>query len=332
MMTAYFSRRTFFALALQPLLCAGVSSAAEKRPEPFNRIVAIVDGSGSFKSRVADAVARLVALLDQMARTKVHRWDSGVDHVTIVALDALPAVIWQGTVRDLKEMNRNAWTERFKARTDFTGCTDVSAAFRVAAEHLDGDPRYIGKYLFVFSDLVDEPPAALSVRNCRPPKRPSPPPQDFPWEALRDVSVSALWVPADQILAWQRAVTAAGLGATFKLYSASESEAVEVASPPRRELHRTDEDAERDRARYADYAKRGAGWLFGGTMVVVAVVGGILLAIRTLAQRRAARPAPPPAAVRPLPLPRGERPIPPLPISGPNPAGRPPAQGNGRAA
>jgi hypothetical protein len=229
-------------------------------------------------------------------------------------------------------MNRNAWTERFKARTDFTGCTDVSAAFRVAAEHLEGDPRYIGKYLFVFSDLVDEPPAALSVRNCRPPKRPSPPPQDFPWEALRDVSVSALWVPADQILAWQRAVTVAGLGATFKLYSASESEAVEVAPPPRRELHRTEEEAERDRARYVDYAKRGAGWLFGGTTVVVAVVGGILLAIRTLAQRQATRPAPPPAAVRPLPLPRGARPIPPLPISGPNRTGRPPAQGNGRAA
>jgi len=330
MMTiAQFGRHTCLAILLQSVLYHGPSYAGDKRPEPYNEVVAIVDGSGSFKSRTAEAVTRLTTLLDDMARQKVNRWESEVDQVAIVALDALPAVIWEGTVRDLKEMNRNAWAERFKARTDFASCTDVSGAFRVAAEHLQGDPASVGKYLFVFSDLVHEPPDQ-TVRKCRAPHHPSPPPQDFPWDTLRDVSVSVLWVPADQILAWQRSVATAGLATSFKLYSASESGTVEVASPPRREFQRTAEEIEGDQARYVGYLGRALKWIVGGVALVVAVLGGILFAIRARAPRPASRPIPFPGAVRPLPVPGGTRSIPPLPIRAPNHRGQPPASGNGR--
>jgi hypothetical protein len=114
---------------------------------------------------------RVGSLLEALAETKVHRWEPAADRITLISLDAIPEALWQGTLRDLKKMDRKARTARFQARADSTKCTDVSAAFRLAVQDLDGDARYVGKYLFAFTDLIHEPPMT-SIKKCRPPARP----------------------------------------------------------------------------------------------------------------------------------------------------------------
>jgi hypothetical protein len=170
----------------------------------------------------------------------------------------MPEVIWQGTRRELKTLDRNQWIVRFKARTDYSKCTDIGAGFVLAASLLEGDPKYVKKYLFAFTDLVDEPPLG-SICKCRPPKRPSLPPETFPWENLQDVSVSVFWVPPEQKLAWARIAKEKGL-ATFAIYTTSESAQIKISPPPKARVTLKDEEVQVIKAGYADMAWFGAKW------------------------------------------------------------------------
>lgn len=308
------------------LLLAGVTSA-QSPAEPHNRVVIIIDGSGSYKARQTEAVERAVTLLEGMAQRKLHRWEPTTDHISLLSLDAIPEVLWQGTLQDLKKMDRAAWTGRFRARTDYAKCTDVSAAFRLAAQHLEGDSRSVSKYLFVFSDLIHEPPTT-SIVACQRPKRPSLPSNDFPWGALQDVSVAVFWVPPDQKLAWRRAVEEHGLTANFALYSASESTEVTIVPPPRPTTTVTEAEREAEKARYRGYfttfIKTGGGFI--AVVVLVPLVGLLVGHLR----RRRTQPVQisTPGSVRPLPVgarrpgasfpPNGPRPLGPRPLTPPH--------------
>jgi hypothetical protein len=301
--------------------------ALEPRPEPSNRLVVIIDGSGSYKKRVAEGVGRVVALLGKMAETKVHRWETNLDRVTLISLDALPAVLWEGTVADLQTMKPETWTKRFQARTDYAACTDVGEAFRLAAHALEGDSRSVGKYLWVFSDLIDEPPTTL-VGKCKLPKQPSLPPQGFPWESLADVSVSVFWAPANQVLAWKRAVAEHGLENTFVLHTDSESGAVEIAPPPRRTVAVTEAEQAEARQEIKEAVFGGATWLGKAVGIVVAGFVALILLIAIPARRHAR------SRRTPLPRPVGpQRPTPPQSRVNPplRAVPRPPVSGAGRA-
>jgi hypothetical protein len=300
------------------LLLAGVTSA-QSPAEPHNRVVIIIDGSGSYKARQTEAVERAVTLLEGMAQTKLHRWEPTTDSISLISLDAIPEVLWQGTLQDLKKLDRTAWTGRFRARTDYAKCTDVSAAFRLAAQHLEGDPRSVSKYLFVFSDLIHEPPMT-SIAACQRPKRPSLPPDDFPWGALQEVSVAVFWVPPDQKLAWRRAAEEHGLTTNFALYSTSESTEVTIAPPPRPTLTVTDAERQTERDRYLGYGKtlaKGTGAILG----LIVLLSLVVILVGRLRQRRA-----PQAQTltsgngRPLPM-GARRPGAPVPPNGPRPLG-----------
>jgi hypothetical protein len=290
---------------------------AQTPEDPHNRVVIIVDGSGSYKARQAEAVERAVTLLEGMAQTKLHRWEPATDSVSLISLDAIPEVLWQGTLQDLKKLDRAAWTGRFRARTDYAKCTDVSAAFRLAAQQLEGDSRSVSKYLFVFSDLIHEPPTT-SIAACQRPKRPSLPPNDFPWGALQDVSVAVFWLPPDQKLAWRRVVEEHGLTTNFALYSASESMEVTIATPPRPTLAVTEAERQAERDRYLGYGTtlvKGIGAILG--LVALSVLVGVP-AVRLWQRRR--QPPQPPATGNGRPLPMSiRRPGAPVPPNGPRP-------------
>lgn len=103
------------AIAASTLMAPGMASAAA--PQPVNKIVVMVDASGSYRARQAEAVARAVDLLARVAETKLRRWDAGADQIAVVSLDALPEVLWQGTLRDLKAVGAEQWKARFQGRT-----------------------------------------------------------------------------------------------------------------------------------------------------------------------------------------------------------------------
>jgi hypothetical protein len=181
------------------------------------------------------------------------------------------------------------WAARFKARTDYASCTDVSAAFRLAASRLNGDSRYVDKYLIGFTDVIDEPPVA-SIKNCRPARHPSLPPEDFPWEALRNVSISIFWVPPEQKLAWQRVVTSHNLSNSFALYTSSESSQVKLASINRAEREPDAGETAANREKILTLAKT--------IGVIIAILAGALFGLlfwsrrRSMAKRNNTRPGP----------------------------------------
>lgn len=304
-------------VALVLLLATG--ARAQTPEEPHNRVVLIIDGSGSYKARQTEAVERAVTLLEGMAQTKLHRWEPATDSLSLISLDAIPEVLWQGTLQDLKKLDRTAWTSRFRARTDYAQCTDVSMAFRLAAQHLEGDPRSISKYLFVFSDLIHEP-SMTSIAACQRPKRPSLPPDDFPWGALQEVSVAVFWVPPDQKLAWRRVVEERGLTTNFALYSTSESTEVTIAPPPRPALTVTEAERQAERDRYLGYGRTllmGMGVILG----LVALLLVVLALVGRLRQRNGRSPQLPTTGNgRPMPM-GGRRPGVPIPPNGPRPLG-----------
>ncbi|HEX8163576.1 MAG TPA: VWA domain-containing protein [Pyrinomonadaceae bacterium] len=315
------TNRALFVLALSLTLALAGCATGERRPDPSNEVVIMLDVSGTYKSRRAEALAKASALLDSIAQTKVRRWEQGAGRITIITVDAVPEVIWQGTLRDLKSVKQSDWAERFKARTDYEKCTDVEAAFRLATSHLQGDPQFVNKYLFAFTDLIHEPPTG-SIRTCKPPSRPSVPSEEFPWASLQDVSVSVFWVPPDQKLAWQRAAADNGLGPSFALYTTSESGQVKVSAPPKPEAKITDAEREADREGYTQTffgLLKWAAIILGGFVALVVI---LLLVARSRRGSEPSGPAPAGArGVRPLPASKLRR-----PGSLPRPAGaRPPA-------
>lgn len=220
------------ALASLILLACGNANELQAAGSVPNRLVILLDGSGSFERRREAALRKSEALLDSMAATRLHRWEPANDSIFVVSVDALPDVLWKGTLRDLKSMDRSGWTKRFRARSDYACCTDIGAGFRLAADLLATHTKPVHKYVVVFSDLVNEPPVS-SLCDCKPVSGPVPPPADFPWDQFRDVSTSILWVPAEQKFVWHRDVAQHELASNFALYTTSESEAVSLAPPPR---------------------------------------------------------------------------------------------------
>lgn len=311
-----FSIRCFilFLVAMGLMGC----SEREAKPDIANHLVVMVDASGSYKARQAEAMERAVTLLDGMAKTKLKRWESQSDKIFIISLDASPDTIWQGTLKELKAKSPSFWKERFISRTDYAACTDVSSAFRLAARHLEGDSRYVSKYLFVFSDLLHEPPTS-NMRACQSPVKVSP--EDFPWANLGDVSVSVFWIPPDQKLLWRKAVQERGLEANFALFTTSESATVTIPPPSRPQEKITEADRKAQRGQIAGGAKSAFTWVFIviATIILVIIAGFLYQRYRSRQNTQTAR-----VPVRPMPISSrpGSRPIPPAGRS--VPGARPP--------
>jgi hypothetical protein len=284
------------AVLASSLLLAGCASG-DKRPDPINAVVILLDASATYKARQAEAIGRALALLESIGQTKVRRWEQSNDKIVIISVDAVPEVIWQGSILDLKALKSSDWTDRFKARTDYANCTDVEAAFKLAAKNLAGDPQYVNKYLWAYTDLIHEPPAK-SIRKCEPPAKPSIPTDEFPWADFQDVSVSVFWVPPEQKLAWKRVVMDHGLASSFALYTTSESGQVKVPPPPKPTPKITEADRIADRESIKQTAVTWLEW-FGILLVgFIAVVGLSLLFARS---RRRGGPARRPNVSRGVP-------------------------------
>lgn len=272
-------------LLLLSLVSALMVPARASEPV-FNRIAVIVDASGSFRSRQSEAIAKVDQLLQGLSDRKVKRWQQQ-DEIEVISLDAMPEVIWSGTPDALRTLGKEEWARRFRARSDYVQCTDVTAAFVLATKLLQRAPVPTESYIFGFSDLIAEPPMA-SMTHCR---RPHALPGDgFPWKALRDVSVTMFWMPPNQKMAWSRAMTAHGL-TRFRLLTSSESAANAIDIP--KAAHHTVTPEEKARARKLvgeifDWIESLALWavglVIGGTLVVIAIAFGL--------SRRAAAPQP----------------------------------------
>lgn len=211
-------------------IIASTGCSDAKRTVPANHVAVLIDGSGTFKRRRADAIERARELVGGIANTRRRRSQGSQDAVVIIAVDAVPAVLWRGSLDALRETDHTKWISRFDARSDYASCTDIDAAMNLALRELGESSLQIHKYMFVFSDLLHEPPAMDDMTRCEAPRRG--PGLEFPWDQLEDVSVSVLWAPKAQKLVWQREIDKHDLSPTFNLYTESESAEVEIQPPP----------------------------------------------------------------------------------------------------
>jgi hypothetical protein len=216
------------AVALLAVTLTGCVPEA-KEVAPANRIVVLIDGSGTFKQRRSEAVERAAELIDSVAQAQRRRFEGLQDTVAVIAIDAMPSVLWRGSLEDLRSADRRSWVRQFDARSDYAACTDIDTAFRLAAEELGASSSQVHKFAFVFSDLQHEPPGN-DMDRCEPPRKG--PGDTFPWDRLEDVAVSVLWAPRSQKLLWRRQIDERGMSATFKVYTDSESAEVVTAPPP----------------------------------------------------------------------------------------------------
>ena len=71
-----------------------------------NHLVVMIDASGSYKARQSEAVDRAIAILEGMSQTKLKRWESTSDKISIISLDASPDTIWQGSLKPDYTLNK----------------------------------------------------------------------------------------------------------------------------------------------------------------------------------------------------------------------------------
>lgn len=286
-------------LTLLPTIFVANTATAKQATTPFNRIVLMIDASGSYKQRQAEAVEKADGMLQELAQRKSKRWEKG-DQLYVISLDALPEVIWQGAVKELKSMKGAAWQRRFRARTDYAGCTDVGAGFQLAARLFEQEPEPAQKYLLVFSDLKNEPPTTAPNR-CRAPVSPSLPPDSMPWDPLSDVSVTVFWMPAIQKFAWYKVVIEKGLDLNFNFYTTSESGEVELKAPPVAHRVVTKTEQRKTQRALAEGVSIAFNWLLL-IVIVLVVLAVIILIVMVISNRRRSQPqsTPSSALIRPL--------------------------------
>lgn len=206
-----------------------------------NRVAVVIDASGSFKSKLQDAIASAASLLEKMGTVSIKRWEPAKDRIILISMDALPEVIWSGSLQELRTLDQKYWKSAFELREEYGQCTDVIKGFRLAISELNRDAgAKINKYMFIYSDLVHEPPTD-SIGECAPIDAANPVPSDMPWEAIADISIVTLWIPIENKFSWAKAVEEHGLTETFHLF-ARESEVKEILPPPRPDNRPTKEE------------------------------------------------------------------------------------------
>jgi hypothetical protein len=246
-------------------------------PKPANHIAILIDGSKTFERRRGDAVARAQELIGKIAEKPGRRHQGANDMVAVIAIDAMPSVLWRGTLSELRNTDREGWVRRFAARSDYSFCTDVDRAFRLAIEELGPSSPQIHKYVFVFSDLQHEPPTD-SLRRCEKPR--IGPADSFPWSGIEDASVSVLWTPPGQKLAWQRAIDSRGLSKSFLVYVDSESAEIVPAPPPVAKRVVTEQERRQTQDRLASALGLGLKIVLGFVLLIVIVIGAVAIAAR----------------------------------------------------
>lgn len=257
------------------------AQAATSLADPFNRVVVLLDASGSYQHRKEEALEKAEKLLAGLAAHKAKRWEQA-DEIKIVSLDAIPETIWEGTPAQLAKMEKSDWTERFKARQDYAKCTDVVSGLELAASLFEAEPVPTEKYLFVFSDLVHEPPVGVPTK-CQAPKLPSVPDMDFAWGRLADVKMVVFWMPPAQKMAWDRAMKSQGL-TSYRLYTNAESgiARIDIPEPAKRKVT----DSERQEGRETLGGLLNGMLLFAGVVLVLLVAAGLGIAITAMIRNR----------------------------------------------
>jgi hypothetical protein len=251
-------------LGILLLVTSITTPAFAEREKPFNRVVVIIDSSGTFKNH-QPAIEKVRKLLEEMAKRKERRYEVS-DDIYIISLDARPEVIWAGKRNHLGQLTKERLSELFRDRMRYIHCTDIATAFNLAVHKLNREPIPSDKWLFVFSDLIDEP--EVSSGKCKAPVIPSLPSEKIRWDRLTDTSIGVFWAPDPQIMAWEDALADKRL--SIKFYNEAEALNVNLPPPPKAQREMTEEEK-------AEAKERISGWLEWGKAIGLKLFLGFII-------------------------------------------------------
>lgn len=246
------------------------------KPKPFNRVVVIIDSSGTFRNHQYEALQKMQGLMEKIAEKKERRYQEP-DEIYLISLDSRPEVIWYGKKRQLEQLSKKKLSEILGARRAYSNCTDITKAFNLASQKLNREPFPAAKWLFVFSDLIDEPP--VSENDCKAPSRPSFPPESIRWDTLIDgnTSIGVFWAPDDQIQAWETSLS--DLGANIRFYNAAEAENAELPVPAKARFKMTEEERVAKIDKIKGFGSGLGGFFWGILKYGTIIIGGLFALI-----------------------------------------------------
>lgn len=276
--------KTFGFIGIALIAVSLTTQAFAEKQKPFNRVVVIIDSSGTFANHQFKAIQKVNKLLAQMASKKEKRYEAQ-DQVYIISLDAKPQIIWAGIRDQLLQLTQNELSELFKERRKYSYCTDIATAFNLAAYKLNRDPIPAAKWLFVFSDLIDEP--AISGTKCKKPEYPSPPSEKIRWDRLIDTSIVVFWAQDGQIIEWEEALLDKKLSITF--FDEAESLNTKILPPPKARKKMTDEERKEAKKRLIErglFLLKWGKFLAVGSISLIIFTVFVVLVIRFASRRR----------------------------------------------
>lgn len=248
----------------------------------IDRTISFAGDGGAQVTQAEEQVTRFIRGLGADGRS-LRRWEEDSDRVSLVAIDAAPEILLTTGLRSLQQA-AGSWRQRFASREAYARCTDVVGAVQQALRAFEGATPTTRRYLYLYSDLVNEPARGSSLRRCQHPVQG--PPEGFPWEALQGVEVSAFGVPPAAKRRWIAAAEAHGLRDSFHVYDPSEWTAFEL-HVPRRAAAPIDPEAQRQR-REEVLGKGRSALLVGDVVAVLGIFA--LTAIAVMARLLRGRP------------------------------------------
>jgi hypothetical protein len=278
----------FFVLA-----SSGCSRKSHQDP-PFNRIVIILDASGTFRKRVGEALPKIQGLVAGIEGERTTRYDAQ-DEILIISLNGHPSVIWAGYKDQLDQLTEQQLQDAFGV-TPKPDCTDVGYALNLAGFKLNAAPPPTAKYLFAFTDLLNEP-VTKDGKSCLPLSRPSLPPRSVEWDSLADASMTFFWVSDVEIRGWEQVLAPKHLNLKMLDEAASRNANIESVPKAKRKISAQEQQQAQEGFRRLGVVVA----IVAGAVIGLVVLMGVALSLIARRRRRAVlqrRTIPPPQTVR----------------------------------
>ena len=192
--------KTILPLMLLALLAVPGSAEAGRRDDAFNRVVLIIDTSCSMRASFKPNLRKMTEVLPSLVRFRE-------DELVVIALNGEPDLVWDSHAIDLAPPESGgapeAWTGLLEALEGADAKhTDLTATMQLLATVLERRPSAETQYVFLFSDLLDDPAGRRSTFDLE---------QDVPWAALEGHALHLLGVHRDVYGPWMTSMAEHGL-------------------------------------------------------------------------------------------------------------------------
>ncbi len=188
-------------LTLMTLSIFPAPATAGRKDDSFNRVVVVVDTSGSVRDGFFEgSLTKVTDALPMISR--YHE-----DELVVIGLNGEPSIVWDGHATDLERgadgEPTQAWDDMLAGlRAQDSSHTDITSTMALVEYALTRHPTAEAQYVIVFSDMLHEAGRHGPTFDIE---------DDMPWDALRGASLHLVGVHDGLAATWDHALTNHGL-------------------------------------------------------------------------------------------------------------------------